>query len=177
MTFQCPTVGTERLVLRPFVDDDVDDYFAIHDTPEVRHWLRTHPSYDRSQAWAQLAFWMGQWALRNSGQWAVVERETGRMVGRAGTHRPERPDWPGLEVGWTFHPDVWGRGYATEAGRAAVEWAFANHPDDRLVSTILPSNTASQAVARRLGFTLAEPERVLSHFPLEPHGIWELPRP
>lgn len=173
---ECPTVETERLVMRPFRDDDTDRYFEILDTPEVRASLHLPSSFDRDAAWQQLAWWLGQWALRRSGAWAVELRATGEMIGRAGTHRPERVGWPGLEVGWTFDPAHWGNGYATEAGRATVEWAFANHDDPELVSCILPANTASQAVAGRLGFTLRE-ERVLPFFPSEPHGIWVLPRP
>ena len=130
----------------------------------------------RYSAWAQMASHRGQWALRGSGQWAVVLKASGEMVGRAGTHRPERHGWPGLECGWTLDPAHWGNGYATEAGRATVEWAFANHDDDRLYSVILPTNTPSRAVASRLGFTLLE-ERTLAFFPAAPHGIWVLPRP
>lgn len=173
---ECPIVETERLVLRPFTEDDLDRYFEIHSTPEVRSSLHTPDDFSFDDAWEQMAVHRGQWALRGSGQWAVELKTTGEMIGRAGTHRPERHDWPGLECGWTFDPAHWGRGYATEAGRATVEWAFANHADDRLVSVILPTNTASQAVATRLGFTLHE-ERTLAFFPSAPHGIWVLPRP
>jgi len=174
--FSAPTIETERLLLRPFEDTDVDDYFRIHDTPEVRASLHLPADFDREAAWSHLALWNGQWTLRNSGQLAVVLRETGAVIGRCGVHRPLRADWPGLELGWTFHPSSWGHGYATEAGRANMAWAFANHDVDELVSVILPENTASQAVARRLGFTLRE-ERVLSFFPSMPHGIWFKPRP
>lgn len=171
----CPTLETERLILRPFRDDDADAYFCVHDAGPVRAALHLPDSFDRADAWRQMAFWMGQWELRGSGNWAVEEKATGEMVGRAGTHRPDRPDWPGLEVGWTFHPSRWGRGYATEAGRASVEWAFANHTVDELVSLILPENGASQSVARKLGFALRD-ERILSFFPSAAHGIWVLPR-
>ena len=174
--FACPTVETERLVLRPFRDDDTDRYFDIHDHPDVRASLHLPPSFDRDAAWQQIAWWLGQWTLRNSGAWAVERKTTGELIGRAGTHRPERADWPGLEVGWTLDPAHWGHGYATEAGCAAVQWAFAHHHDDALFSCILPDNTASQSVAVRLGFTLRE-ERTLSFFPSRPHGIWTLPRP
>ena len=118
---------------------------------------------DRDEAWKQLALWNGQWTLRHSGQWGVELTATGELIGRAGTHRPERSEWPGLEVGWTFHPDHWGRGYATEAGAAAVAWAFEHHDVDELVSVILSDNTASQAVATRLGFRWRE-DRLLPHF-------------
>lgn len=172
----CPIVETERLLLRPFVESDLDRYLEIHRAPEVRASLHLPDTFSRDDAWAQMAAHRGQWALRGSGQWAVESKATGEMIGRAGTHRPERHDWPGLECGWTFDPAHWGEGYATEAGRASVEWAFANHPDPRLFSVILPTNTASQAVAARLGFTLQE-ERTLAFFPSAPHGIWVLPRP
>lgn len=172
----CPTIETERLVMRPFRDDDLDAYFAIMDTTELRTALHTPDDFDPPAAWFQMAWWLGQWELRNTGQWAVDLRSTGELIGRAGTNHPARPDWPGIEVGWAFDPSHWGRGYATEAGRAAVEWAFANHGVPELVSCILPENTASQAVAHRLGFTLRE-ERVLAFFPSMPHGIWVLPRP
>ena len=171
----CPTIETERLVLRPFHDDDLEAYFAFMDTPEVRASLHLPEAFDRDDAWQQMAVWLGQWALRGSGQWGVERKDTGELIGRAGTHRPVRRGWPGLEIGWTFHPAHWGHGFATEAGRASVEWAFTNHPVDELVSCILPENAASQAVARRLGFRLRE-ERVLPFFPSMPHGIWVLPR-
>lgn len=173
---ECPVVETDRLILRPFLESDLDRYLAIHTTPEVRASLHIADDFSRENAWAQMASHRGQWALRGSGQWAVELKSTGELIGRAGTHRPERHDWPGLECGWTFDPAHWGRGYATEAGRATVEWAFANHDDDRLVSVILPENTPSQMVATRLGFTLTE-ERTLEFFPASPHGIWVLPRP
>ncbi len=172
----CPTLETERLILRPFVDDDVDRYFAIHDNPEVRASLHIAPEFDREMAWTGLARWLGQWALRNSGNWAVELKSSGDLVGRAGPHRPAIADWPGLEIGWTLDPAHWGHGYATEAGRASIDWAFANHHDEELFSCILPSNTASQGVAQRLGYTLRE-EKILSFLPSTPIGIWVLPRP
>ncbi len=174
--YVCPTIETERLILRPFAERDLDRYLEIHTTPEVRASLHIIPEFDRSHAWRSIAMWRGQWALRNSGNWALELKETGEFIGRAGPHRPELPDWPGLEIGWTLDPAHWGHGYATEAGRASIDWAFANHDVGELVSCILPANTASQAVARRLGYTLRE-EKVLSFFPDGPHGVWVLPRP
>ena len=98
-----------------------------------------------------MAQWRGQWELRGSGQWAVTERSTGAFVGRAGLHRPEVADWPGLEVGWALRPSYWGKGYATEAGRRSIAYAFEAMGADEVFSVILPSNERSQAVARRLG--------------------------
>ena len=169
----CPTLETENLILRPFKDDDVDDYFGVLDSPEVRRWLHIPESLDRSDAWQQMAWFVGQWELRGTGHWALEEKKSGQFVGRAGLHRPERHDWPGVEVGWLLHPDYWGRGYATEAGAEAVRYGFEELQVDKLFSCILPENYRSQAVAKRLGFEFLE-ERVLAFFPKLPHGIWVL---
>lgn len=171
----CPTITTERLVLRPFRDSDLEAYTAVVTAEPVRAALHSPPSLGRREAWSQMAVFLGMWELRGCGHWAVEERSTGVLVGRAGLNRPEIEGWPGTEVGWALHPDHWGKGYATEAGAAAVRYGFAVLGEDELVSVILPENTASQAVARRLGFALAE-ERVLGHFPQAPHGIWRLDR-
>jgi RimJ/RimL family protein N-acetyltransferase len=129
----------------------------------------------RRDAWLGMAQWRGQWELRGSGQFALEERATGRFLGRAGLHRPELEDWPGLEVGWVLHPRYWGNGFATEAGGGSIAYAFEVMGVDEVFSTILPDNLRSQAVARRLGLTLVG-ERVLSNYPAEPHGIWRLGR-
>jgi RimJ/RimL family protein N-acetyltransferase len=172
---RCPTLETERLLLRPFREDDVDAYTALLQTPQVRASLYLPDDISRYDAWLGIAKWLGQWDLRDTGQWALEEKASGVFVGRAGTHFPAREDWPGIEIGWALHPDHWGNGYATEAGAAAIEYAFEHHDVDAVYSVILPENTASQAVAQRLGFTLYE-TRALSHFPSMVHGIWKLQR-
>jgi RimJ/RimL family protein N-acetyltransferase len=162
--------------MRPFREDDLDAYTAVLQTPEVRSWLLLPDDIDREEAWQQMARWLGQWELRGTGQWALEERATGAFVGRAGSHWPERAEWPGIEIGWTLHPDYWGKGYATEAGAVAVEHAFATHPDvDALYSCIRLDNGASQSVAKRLGFTEWE-KRTFSWIPDTPHMIWRLQR-
>ncbi len=171
-----PMIETDRLTLRAFTEADLSDYTTMMRRPEVRFLLRLPDSFDEYAAWEQLAAFTGQWALRGTGQWAVVERSSGRLVGRAGLHHPHRRDWPGVEVGWALHPDAWGRGYATEAGRAAIDWAFANLDVDVLHSMIHVENPKSMAVARRLGFVLAE-TRVFAWYPALAHGRWELRRP
>jgi RimJ/RimL family protein N-acetyltransferase len=171
----CPTLVTERLILRPFEEEDLDAYTGIFTSPEVRASLHLPDTYDRTDAWRSMALWRGQWELRGSGCFALEERATGRLVGQAGLNWPERPDWPGLEVGWTLNPADWGKGYATEAGAESIAYAFEVMGSAELFSVILPGNSASQAVARRLGFSLVD-ERVLSFFPEAAHGIWRLGR-
>lgn len=171
----CPTLETERLIMRPFRDDDLNGYAAMMDTPELRESLRIPDGKGRTEAWFEMAWWRGQWELRGTGNWALEDKESGAFIGRAGLHNPEREDWPGVEVGWALHPDKWGLGYATEAGAESIRYAFEDLGEDCLFSTILPGNHRSQSVAKRLGFVLVE-TKVLSHYLHEPHGIWMIKR-
>ena len=171
----CPTLETENLLLRPFNDVDIHDFSSMRDSREVRTALRISDDGGLSEAFNVMAAWLGQWELRGTGHWALEEKNSGQFVGTSGLHRPERNDWPGVEVGWTLNPDYWGRGYATEAGAAAVRYGFDQLKVDKLFSCILLDNYRSQAVAKRLGFRLLE-QKVMEYFPDEPHGIWVLKR-
>ena len=144
-----PTLTTGRLTLRAFEDADLDAFAAIGADPEAMRF--TGGVRTRAETWLRMASYQGHWVLRGYGQWAVVERESSRFVGRAGLWNPE--GWPELEVGWTLARDVWGRGYATEAGRAAVDWARSALGLTRIASCIVPGNDRSIAVAERLGMT------------------------
>ena len=84
------------------------------------------------------------------------------FVGQVGPWRPE--GWPDLEVGWTLRSEFWGRGYATEAARAAVRYAFEELRAPRVISLITPANVRSIAVAERLGERL-DGEISLPHLP------------
>ncbi len=171
----CPTIRTERLVLRPLRAEDLDDLTALMAHPDVRAALHLPETVGRTEAWQALVTFAGLWAVAGFGQWALEERATGRFVGRAGLYQRIEPDWPGIEVGWALHPEFWGQGLATEAGAAAVRYGFTEVGAEVLWSVILPENTASASVARRLGFT-PHGDRVLSHFPLLPHTLWRLGR-
>jgi RimJ/RimL family protein N-acetyltransferase len=141
---------TDRLILRPFAAADFEAYAAIHADPEVTRYLTaTGSPLPRWEAWRSMAMFAGHWHLRGYGQWALEEKATGAFVGRAGLHNPD--GWPGIEVGWTIGREHWGRGYATEAGRAAMGWAFDVLGLDRILSIIHPDNARSIRVAERLG--------------------------
>jgi RimJ/RimL family protein N-acetyltransferase len=171
----CPTLTTERLVLRPFRADDLESFHAVMTTDEVRASLHVPDDYSPGEAWRSMCTFAGLWDLRGLGQWVLEERATGRFVGRAGLYWRVDDDWPGVEVGWMLDPAVWGSGYATEAGERSVRHGFEVLGEDTLYSMILPGNTRSEAVARRLGF---EPgaERTMSFFPSHPHVVWHLER-
>ena len=143
-----PTLETERLLLRPLVEDDLDDYAEMMADPEVVEFLGTAPM-DRAESWRHLASLLGHGVLRGWTNNAVVEKSTGRFLGRCGLWRPE--GWPGLEVGWALARPAWGRGYASEAAAAWRDWAFAHVQADQLVSVVHRDNARSARVAERIG--------------------------
>ena len=140
-----PTLTTERLVMRAWRDDDLPAYARMTADPEVMRFMGG--PLDEWDAWRQMAVFVGHWELRGYGLWAV-ERD-GELIGRVGLLQPH--GWPGLEVGWLLGRDAWGHGYATEAARASVEHARQVLGAGELISLIAPENTASAAVAARLG--------------------------
>jgi RimJ/RimL family protein N-acetyltransferase len=101
----------------------------------------------------------GHWALHGAGMFVVEEKQTDRFVGRVGPWSP--PSWPAFEIGWGIAKEFRGRGYAVEAARAAIDWAFATFEIEEIAHCIDCENVASQAVARRLG---AEKRRQIELF-------------
>lgn len=144
-----PRIATDRLVLRGFEHDDFEPYAAMMADPQVTRFLGDGRPLARTDAWRQLALILGHWSLRGFGLWAVEERTSGALVGRVGCFEPE--GWPGFEVGYVLARPFWGRGYATEAGGAALRYAREILGRDRIISLIHPANDASIRVAERLG--------------------------
>lgn len=144
-----PELETERLRLRALRLDDLDAYARMYGDPEVMRFMENGVPLDRAAAFRSMALHLGHWQLRGYGQWALEERATGAFVGRAGLWQPE--GWPGLEVGWILERGAWGNGYATEAGAAAIGYAFEVLEADAVISLIMPENVGSIRVAERLG--------------------------
>jgi RimJ/RimL family protein N-acetyltransferase len=142
-------LDTARLRLRPFRESDWDAYAAICADAEVMRYLGTGATLSRDDSWRAIAGMLGHWQLRGYGMWAVESREDGAFVGRVGFLDP--PGWPGFELGWVLGRAHWGRGYATEAARAALDCAFSTLRRDRVIHLIRPGNAPSIRVAARLG--------------------------
>jgi len=143
-----PRVHTERLILREWLQGDFETYAQWQADPEVVRFLGGE-TMSRADAWRSMATAAGHWALRGYGVWAVEAKDGGALVGRVGLLNPD--GWPGLEVGWTLGREHWGKGYATEAARAALDYAFATQNLDKAISLIHADNAASQNVAKRIG--------------------------
>lgn len=168
-----PRLETERLILRGITQDDLDAYARIVADPDVTRYLNGEP-VSRADAWRQIASILGHWTLRGFGWWAVERKSDGAFLGRVGVNYPE--GWPGIEVGWTLGKEYWGIGYATEAGRAAMTYAFLTQNLERVISVIHPDNVASQAVARRLGETRGPRHDIVMGGRTFPTEIWSVSR-
>jgi RimJ/RimL family protein N-acetyltransferase len=162
------TIETARLILRPPVEADLDGWAAmVADGPAMLHMGGAKP---RPAAWRGLAMMAGSWALRGHGMFSVIERSSGRWVGRVGPWHPE--GWPGTEIGWSIVRESWGRGYATEAAAASIAWAIGELGWTDIVHVIAPANTQSAAVARRLGSANRGPTPLPAPFEDEQADLW-----
>lgn len=162
-----PTLQTERLILRPTAAEDfegwaelmADDHSRFVGGPQVR-----------AAAWRGFIGMAGAWTLQGFAMFSLIERDTGRWIGRVGPWVPE--GWPGTEVGWGLHPSATGNGYAVEAAAAAIDWAFHTLGWTEVIHCIDPDNVASQRVAERLGSTNRGPGRMPPPFQDYPVEIW-----
>jgi RimJ/RimL family protein N-acetyltransferase len=139
-------IKTDRLLLRPLTTADLEEVVEMHSTPEVE---RTMGAFDRRTARARLERNELEWDERGHGLVAILERATGRFLGRSGLKYWSQFDE--TEVGWVLRPEVWGQGFATEAGRACIDWGFGTLQVPYLTAMIVPDNHRSIAVAKRLG--------------------------
>ena len=110
---------------------------------------------NREQAGEQASRFVRHWEERGFGLWVVEERAGGSFVGFAGLAHQE--DWAEgehkTEVGWRLDRAFWGRGFATEAARASVNYGFEHLGLERIISIIQPENAASRRVAEKAGLT------------------------
>ena len=167
-----PTLETPRLRLRGWRPDDFEPYVAmLADAETARFVTRRGLPYGERETWAEMAFLTGHWQLLGYGMFVVEERATGRFLGRV---RPLQPKgWPGFEIGWGLVRSATGKGYATEAAAAAIDWSFATFPLARIISLIDPRNEPSRRVATRLGERPSG--KTFAPF-ADPCDIWELRR-
>lgn len=143
-----PELETDRLRLRAWQESDIEAYIEMCADEEVMRHLTGKPM-TRQEAWRHAAYIIGHWQLRGYGHWALEHKETGQFVGRLGFFNPA--DWPGFEIGWAISRPFWRQGLAEEGARRALVYAFEDMGREELISVINPENTASIALAEKLG--------------------------
>jgi RimJ/RimL family protein N-acetyltransferase len=174
---------TERLILRQWRDSDRSEYLATCNTEAVTAHLGGPASVeDMDAAFARIR---KSQADNGFGFWAVEKKSDGAFLGYCGFKvvRDEGAPIEGeVEIGWRLREDAWGHGYAQEAARACLEWAWSNLELARIVSITVPANRPSWRVMERLGMTrrpdldFAHPEYPGDH-PLSAHITYVIERP
>jgi RimJ/RimL family protein N-acetyltransferase len=144
-----PVIETERLILRPPTAEDFEGWAAFYADPETMRYL--DGPQPREIAWRALATMAGCWSLTGFGMFSVIERHSGRWIGRVGPWRPE--GWPGNEVGWGVLSEFERKGYAFEAAAATIDWVFDVLGWESVIHCVPEVNLRSQALAQRLGST------------------------
>ena len=103
----------------------------------------------RELTWRSVCAMAGAWTIEGFSMFSVIEKQTGSWIGRVGPWRPE--GWPGTEIGWGIIRSAWGKGYATEAATAAMDYVVDELGWTEIIHTILPENFRSIRVVERLG--------------------------
>jgi ribosomal-protein-alanine N-acetyltransferase len=145
------SIPTERLILRQWRESDLQPFYELNSNPTVMEFLPAVRNREQSD---ELAGEIQKRIDENGwGMWAVEEKGSEAFIGFVGLNRPtdELPFNPCIEVGWRLSEEYWGKGYATEAGKKALEIAFHELSLQEVVSFTAVRNKRSEAVMKRLG--------------------------
>jgi [ribosomal protein S5]-alanine N-acetyltransferase len=140
---------TERLLLRPYRLEDLDDLHAMFSDPEHMRWYPEPFSREVSLEWLERQ--IARHRTRGYALWIVEDRRTGAFLGTAGPSLLTIEEADEVEIGWHTRPGRKGEGIAPEAGAAARDWAFANLEVDHLIALVRPENRPSGRVAVKIG--------------------------
>jgi ribosomal-protein-alanine N-acetyltransferase len=151
-------IETDRLVLRRFDEGDLAAFYALCSTPEIIRYAQNKPLASLEEARALMhAAPFRDYATYGYGRFACVWKATGAVIGFSGVKYV--PEFTDNELGYRFLPEYWGRGLATEAGQASIDFARSNLGLPRLIALVHPDNTASAQVVTKLGFAVEKQVR------------------
>jgi ribosomal-protein-alanine N-acetyltransferase len=144
-------VETKRLILRKFMLSDVKDYHQILKNRSVYEWLGKGAEKTEEQVKKIIKYDLDHWENHQLGTWAVILKETNELIGHCGFGMIKAHNQ--YELLYAFSPEFWGKGYATEAGKASLKW-LKNHTSIKsIIALSYPNNQRSIHVIEKLGFT------------------------
>jgi ribosomal-protein-alanine N-acetyltransferase len=149
---ELPCLETERLRLRPFTLADLDAHGRLYADPEVTRYLAGGPYLGpdaRLRSERAVRRFVDHWRARGFGVWALLDRTTEAFVGQCGLNTVDSTGE--VEVLWALDRPAWGRGLATEAARAALDWGLEVAGVPAVIAIAAPANLASQRVMEKIG--------------------------
>jgi ribosomal-protein-alanine N-acetyltransferase len=142
-------ITTNRLILRRFRKDDLDTYAKIMGDREVGKWFPKGDGYTHEESEKSLDTILKHWSKHGFGIWAIINKTNGALIGRCGlNHIDETLE---VEVDFVLAPNSWGRGYATEAAKASLDYGFQKLKLQNIIALVKPENTASRRVIEKIG--------------------------
>jgi [ribosomal protein S5]-alanine N-acetyltransferase len=147
---------TARLLVRQFVTSDLDAFAELCADPRVMKYVDDGTTLPRSEVERWIDVCQDKYAARGYGTSAVFEKSSKRFIGYCGVVRAPGNDFD--ELIYVFHVDAWGKGYATEAARAMLEYVFKHSSLAQIYATVAPENQHSVHVAQKLGFRFEKEE-------------------
>jgi len=149
------TIKTERLLMRPLNMNDADALYKLDSDPLVMKYLGNRPVSNLDEVNVYLKSILKQYETYGIGRWAVIEKSTGEMIGWAGLkfmNEETNGHEDFYDVGYRFRPEFWGKGYATEATNAWIDYAKNHLNKHTLYASAHTENIASQNVLKKCGF-------------------------
>ncbi len=143
-------IRTARLLLRPFSPQDAPAlHAAVFGDDEAMRYMPPGSAIPLARVQSALEFHLSQWQERGYGVWAVTDPDSGLLMGQCGLSY--LPELKRTEVLYALGRAHWGKGYATEAARAAVRYGFGEPGLTRIIALAAPENAASIGVMKKLG--------------------------
>lgn len=148
-----PILTTKRLQLRQLGHADADSMVELFGSPDVLRFLSQSPTDTHEKAIGLIDWFNGLYDQHESVNWGIVLQADNRLIGMCGNHAWDRENRL-IEIGYNILPSYWGKGYATEATHANLQWSFDHMDLHRIQADCTVGNIASERVLLKCGFTV-----------------------
>jgi RimJ/RimL family protein N-acetyltransferase len=149
-----PTLMTSRIILRAYEEGEVTQLYEILQIPDVLRYFPTSDPLSLAKVHRLVARQQKHWEEHGFGWWALAWRDTNRLFGWCGLNF--LPETDEVELKYLLAKDFWGKGLATEASRASMEYALTNTALDSVIGLVHPENIASQRVLEKVGMSFLD---------------------
>ncbi|MEK6521655.1 GNAT family N-acetyltransferase [Bacillus thuringiensis] len=161
------TITTDRLYMRRISLEDIDNIYNIVKKDTVGQWLAASRGMTKEEAKIYVEKFVDHWNQYGFGVWAVLNKLTGEIIGHCGLRYVDQKE-EDIEIMYLLDPPSWGRGYATEAAKASIQYATKSMEIKKLIARIKITNDKSKKVLETLGFQFVYDkdyqEKKLSHY-------------